>query len=99
MHIDIASFLLGFLIGWVFKVAASTISFSFFGRQHDDSSTVSAVTSHLQGIRENVNDELDVLMRHVNAFKSANETSTLTREEVDELCDLFVASRDKLKDF
>ena len=100
IHIDIAWFLLGFVVGvGVCGVVASTGSFSFFGKQHDDRSTVSAVTSHLQGIRENVNDELDALMKYVNAFNSANDSNALTKEEVDDLCDLFFTYRDKLKDF
>ena len=86
IDIDVVSCFIGFLMGWICKVASSTITFSFFGKEHDGDSTVSAVALHMKEVRKKIENELDDLTGYVTGFKNANNKNALTKEEVDELC-------------
>ena len=98
IEIELVSLILGFTIGWIFKIAASNIKLPNFGKQHDNNSALGAVTTHLQETRNKVNSTLDEMMDIVNNYKQANNESPLTKEEVNEVFLLFATYRSKLKD-
>ena len=97
VEIDILSFTVGVVVGWVFKVAASNISLPSFGVEHADDSTIAVVAASLQDTRKKVRSELDEMIKLVSNYKAANDDGGLTKDEVGELCSIFYASNDKLR--
>ena len=96
VEIDILSFAVGVVVGWMFKVAASNITLPSFGREHADDSALTAVATSLQDTRKKVRSELDKMAKLVDNYKTANDDGGLTKEEVSELCSIFYASNDRL---
>lgn len=97
--VDILSFAIGVVVGWVFKVAASGISMRSLGvEQHTDDSPISAVVSSFAEKNKLIFSELDEMGGFVNNYKKANEDGGLTKNEVDELCSLFYSFDKKLRD-
>jgi hypothetical protein len=96
--VDILSFVIGVVVGWLLKVAASGISMPSIGVEHTDDSPISAVVSNFAEKNKLIFSELDEMGGFVNNYKKANDDGGLTKNEVDELCSLFYSFDKKLRD-